>query len=627
MVQNLQLQKLRFSRLTTTQSTWFIPIAFIVALIFVVACSPRDTSAPSGSAGSPTAATLTKIYDAYFQANLELNPLQATLMGQGQQHDRLPDVYSEEHRYRQRMLEEEYLAAVERIDPAQLSESDYLTYQLFRRDRRVALEQMQFPEHLIPMNQFYNAPSQLAVLGSGTGAQPFGQLEHYAQWERRMRQIPQFFAGIERNMRQGIEQDVVLPAVVVQRLIDQVRTHAIATEDYQSSIFWQPLLLLPETLEASRTELSASYQAALQEAVLPAYRALADFLEFEYLPAARTDEFGIGTLPNGKAWYEFAVRFHTTTNLTADEIHAIGLSEVARLHDAIGTVMDEVDFTGTLAEFFAFTRDDPQFHYATREEMLADYRAFAAAVEERTERLFFAERLPRAGYEIRKVEEFRERSASSGSYSVPSEDGSRPGIFYLNTYDLPARPTWAKGALTLHEAIPGHHYQLALQREMEHLPPFRRYGVETAFNEGWGLYAESLGDELGVYESYDRYGQYIAELWRAIRLVVDTGIHAYGWSRQDVLDYMYANAPVQEARAVSEAERFMALPGQALAYKIGQLHIQGLRDKAEAALGDDFDVREFHWQVLRHGALPLELLSQQIDAWVLSEGGDGNGDK
>jgi uncharacterized protein (DUF885 family) len=233
--------------------------------------------------------------------------------------------------------------------------------------------------------------------------------------------------------------------------------------------------------------------------------------------------------------------------------------------------------------------------------------------------LFFAEMLPKAGYEIRPVEAFRERSASSGSYSVPSEDGSRPGVFYLNTYNLAARPTWAKGALTLHEAIPGHHYQLALQREMQDLPPFRRFGGETAFIEGWGLYAESLGDELGVYGPYDRYGAYIAELWRAIRLVVDTGIHAFEWSRDDVLAYMYANAPVAEARAVSEAERFMALPGQALAYKIGQLQIRELRTFAEQALGEDFDIREFHRQTLRHGSLPLALLAEQIHNWVAEQ--------
>ncbi|MCL5255521.1 MAG: DUF885 domain-containing protein [Gammaproteobacteria bacterium] len=618
------LPKLYLSRFTQVQSAWTIPLIFLFCISFVVACSPRDASSEAAQSARETAATLNQIYDAYFQANLQLNPLQATLMGQGQHHDQLPDVYSEEHRYRQRMLEEEYLAAVTRIDPSKLSESDYLTYQLFRRDRLFSLEQMQFPEHLIPINQFYSSPSQLAMLGSGSSAQPFNSVTDYRQWVQRMRLIPQLFAGIERNMRTGIDEEVVLPAVVVQRLIDQVRTHALAADDYQASIFWQPVEQLPATLEGYRDELTSEFRLALQQSVLPAYTALADFLEKTYLLAARTEEFGIGTLPQGQDWYTFAVRFHTTTNLSADEIHQIGLDEVARLHQAISHVMEDVGFEGSLAEFFAFTRDDPQFHYATPEAMLADYRAFAAEVETRAERLFFRDRLPRAGYEIRKVEAFRERSASSGSYSVPSEDGSRPGIFYLNTYDLPARPTWAKGALTLHEAIPGHHYQLALQREMEHLPPFRRYGVETAFNEGWGLYAESLGDELGVYGPYDRYGQYIAELWRAIRLVVDTGIHAYGWSRQEVLDYMYANAPVQEARAVSEAERFMALPGQALAYKIGQLHIQGLREQAEARLEDHFDVREFHWQVLRHGALPLELLNEQIEAWILSYEGSND---
>lgn len=601
------------------RSSWFVPLLFILSLLILVSCTPRDSGNENNDIAQRVA-RLQQIYDDYFEANLNLNPLQATLMGQGDDHSQLPDTFSSEHRQRQQMLEEEFLAAIERVDITGFAKDDYLTYQLFRRDRLIRLEAMQHPEHLLPINQFYNAPSQLAMLGSGTGAQPFQTVADYWQWAKRMEQFPQLFAGIIRNLREGLDEEVIFPAVVVQRLLNQIDAHALNSDDYSSSIFWQPIENMPEHFTASdREALKAAYQSLLQSAVLPTYQELSDFLRNEYLVHARTSTFGIGTLPGGKDWYNFAVRFHTTTQLSAEEIHQIGLQEVERLHQAITQVMADVGFEGDLDAFFAFTRDDPQFHYPSRDAMLEDYRAFAREVETRTERLFFPERLPRANYEIRKVERFREQSASSGSYSVPSEDGTRPGIFYLNTYDLPARPTWAKGALTLHEAIPGHHYQLALQREMDHLPPFRRYGVETAFNEGWGLYAESLGDELGVYGPYDRYGQYIAELWRAIRLVVDTGIHAKNWTRQEVLDYMYANAPVQEARAVSEAERFMALPGQALAYKIGQLQIQALRDQAQDALGEYFDIREFHWQVLRHGALPLDLLSQQIELWIAEE--------
>ncbi|MCH8491794.1 MAG: DUF885 domain-containing protein [Idiomarina sp.] len=590
----------------------------VLSILFVAACTPQSTQ-PSERQVAQWVEQLNAIYDEYFQASLELEPLRATYLGEHKYNNLLPDTLSSEHRERVRMLEEEYLASVQRFEFAYLPEEAQLSYQIFVRDREMALMALEHPVHLMPLNQFYNIANQLAILGSGTSAQPFQTAQDYSMWAERMRAIPKVIAGVIRNMEEGMAQEVVQPRVLMERALDQIAAHLV--DDLTDSLFYQPIHTMPETFsEQEVLYFSELYANLITETVLPAYQALHDFVRDEYMPAARVDSYGIGALPGGQEWYAYNVRWRTTTDLTAEEIHAIGEREVARIQDNIKTVMHEVGFTGTLDEFFAFTRDDEQFHYASREEMLEDYRAFARAVEETSELLFFPEMLPKADYEIRAVEEFRERSASSGSYSVPSEDGSRPGIFYLNTYNLPARPTWAKAALTLHEAVPGHHYQLALQREMDSLPPFRKFGGETAFIEGWGLYAESLGDELGVYGPYDRYGANIAELWRAIRLVVDTGIHAKGWSRQQVLDYMYANAPVAEARAVSEAERFMALPGQALAYKIGQLKIRELRNYAEYELGDNFDVREFHRQVLRHGSLPLSVLETQIHQWVAQQG-------
>jgi uncharacterized protein (DUF885 family) len=312
------------------------------------------------------------------------------------------------------------------------------------------------------------------------------------------------------------------------------------------------------------------------------------------------------------------VRTITTTDLTPDEIHQIGLDEVARIHGEMRAVMEEVGFDGDLEEFFEYVNTDPQFFFDEPEQLIQGYRDMADHINTLAEDLF--EIFPKTGFEVRRVEPFREKSASGGSYSAGTADGSRPGVFYANAYDLSARPSWAMESLYLHEAIPGHHFQIMIQHENEDLPGFRRYGGVTAFSEGWGLYAESLGKELGVYtDPYQYFGGLNAELWRSIRLVVDTGIHAKGWTRQQVLDYMYANAAVAEARAVSEAERFMAIPGQALAYKVGQLKIRAIRDMAEERLGDKFNVKAFHTQVLQDGAVPLSMLQAKIDRWVDSQ--------
>jgi uncharacterized protein (DUF885 family) len=327
-------------------------------------------------------------------------------------------------------------------------------------------------------------------------------------------------------------------------------------------------------------------------------------------------------LPDGEAWYQYLIQTHTTTDMSAEEIHQVGLDEVARIHREMIAIKEEVGFEGDLAAFFTYLNTDPKFYFATREELLAAHEALREKADAAATLLF--KRSPRATYEIRAVEEFRERSAAKGSYQSPSADGSRPGIYYINTWNPEARPRWDTEALFLHEAVPGHHFQRAFNLEIEDLPAFRRHGGVTAFAEGWGLYAESfaVGRAMGFYQDpYQRFGQLNAELWRAIRLVVDTGLHAKGWSRQEVLDYMYANSATLDTRAVSEAERFMAIPGQALAYKIGQLKMAELRARAEEALGERFDIREFHAEVLGNGDLPLDVLEARIDAWIDRAGG------
>jgi uncharacterized protein (DUF885 family) len=341
------------------------------------------------------------------------------------------------------------------------------------------------------------------------------------------------------------------------------------------------------------------------------------------LPRTR-DTYGLGALPNGAAWYEYLVRDNTTTTLTAAEIHDIGLAEVKRVHGEILGVAKAMKFKAPagkneLLAFFKWMKERDDMYFASREDLLTNYRSFRANVDPLLPKYFNLR--PRADYEIRQYEAFREASAAAGSYQGPPLDGSRPGIFYVNTFDLKARPRWAMASLSLHEAAPGHHFQIALQRELGRLPMFRRFGGETAFAEGWGLYAEYLGYEMGIYaDPAARFGALDAELWRSIRLVVDTGLHAKGWTRQQVLDYMYANSPAEPTRAISEAERFMAVPGQALAYKIGQLKIIELRKRAEAKLGAKFDVRDFHDEVLRDGSVPLQVLEGKVDRWIAARG-------
>lgn len=592
-------------------------VKLVLTLVFLVACTPVEKTS-EGELQKSHAVMLQQIFTDYFYADLALNPLEATYVGEYQFNHLLANTFTDEYRTRRQLLEEEFLITLEAVNYSVLRQEDQLSYDLFKRDRSIALGQLEFPTHLVPLNQMYNFANQLARLGSGQGAQPFETYKDYQNWLARMRAIPGIFEQLEANLNKGLDEQVTQPKVVMEHVLTQIETHVV--DELEESLFYQPILSFPDSInEQQRIELATLYSDLLTEKILPAYQKLATYIKQRYIPHTRANSYGLVDLPQGSQWYAFEVQRQTTTTMTPDEIHQLGLLEVARIHKAIQGVMTEVGFTGSLDEFFTFTRDDPQFHYDTPEEMLADYQAFAQQVEDRVLKLFHADMLPKADYEIRRVEAFREQSASSGSYEVPSEDGSRPGVFYLNTYGLSARPTWAKGPLTLHEAIPGHHYQVALQREMTNLPRFRRYSIAVAFAEGWGLYTEALGDEFGLYDSYDRYGQLIAELWRSIRLVVDTGLHAKGWSREDVLDYMYANAPVKEARAVSEAERFMALPGQALAYKIGMIKITELRQRAEQQLGNTFDVRDFHREVLRHGSLPLSILEREIDRWLAAQ--------
>lgn len=583
----------------------------------------RESAAPAAASAGATsenvearATRLGTLYAEYWEELLKLNPIQATFQGDPRYNDQLPDFGSAEYREEVRSFNERWLKTVEAVGSDGLAGQDLLSYRIFVQERRNALDAERFPSWMMPVNQMGSLVSYSVLLGSGTNAQPFATVADYEAWLRRAARIPVLLDTEIANMQAGIEANVVQPRVVMEKVLPQF--DAILVDDVETSPFWGPVTNFPDAIaDADRERLTAAFRSLIADQLNPAIRRQRDFIANEYLPQAR-DSVGLDALPDGMAWYAFSAKQQTTSDLTPEAIHQIGLDEVARIHEQIRGVMAETQFEGSLQEFFRFMQTDRRFEFRSEAELLEHYRAIEQKIEARVPELFSL--TPKAGFEIRPVEAFRAESAAGGSYQSPSEDGSRPGIFYVNTFDLPTRKRWDAEDLFLHEAIPGHHFQLALQQELTDLPAFRRFGGETAYIEGWGLYAESLGKELGLYtDPYDYFGRLQGELWRAVRLVVDTGLHSKGWTRQQVLDYMFENSSVSEPDAIAEAERYIAWPGQALAYKIGELKLQELRKRSEAALGEAFDIRAFHAEVLKDGALPLPLLDAKIDAWIAAE--------
>ncbi|MCP3047255.1 DUF885 family protein [Xanthomonas euvesicatoria pv. allii] len=576
---------------------------------------PRAVAAP---VVLTKAQQLNLLYDQYWDASLKLNPLQATFQGESRYNDQLPNFLSPAFRQQSHDFTVLWLGKAEALGPDGLSGQDLLSYQIFVRDARSALAAEQFPSWMLPINQFYNIASIAVVLGSGTGAQPFKTVKDYDNWSRRALGIPDLFEQAIANMRAGMQAGVVQPKVLMQKVLPQL--DAIIARNAEDSLFWGPVRNLPADMpEADKQRITAEYKRMIEVRIMPAYRALRGFIATEYLPACR-DSDGLAALPNGAAWYAYDVRQSTTTDLTPEQVHQIGLDEVARLQGEIQAVAKQVKFRGNLPKFYKFMQTDRRFGFRSDTELLGTYRSLQGRVQLAVPRLFNTQGMP--ALEVRAVEPQRAQSAASGSYMRPSGDGSTPGIFYVNTSDLPSRKTWEAESLYLHEAVPGHHYQLGLQQQLTDLPKFRRLGGETAYIEGWGLYAESLGRELGLYDDpYNYYGYLQNALWRSIRLVTDTGLHSKGWTRSQAIDYMVDNSAMSRADAEAEVDRYMAIPGQALAYKVGEMKIAQLREQAQRELGPRFDVRAFHTEVLKDGSVPLDILQDKIQRWIATQKG------
>jgi len=598
--------------------------ALLAALLLSTSAA---TAAQAGQAPAPAAAAaqetpsqrLQRLFRDSDEASLRRNPLQAMFRGDYRYAAHLGDLGTDAYYAAEKAAAEQDLAALAAIDRAALSPTDRIAYDVFQYQRRDDLRDLQ-PDLLAltmvrPINHFTGFHTFYPVFASGRSAAPFRNVEDY---DNNLTRHREFAAAVDRaidRFRQGLASGVVETKLTIRNVIQQLDTQLADVPE--ASPYYGPIGTFPDTIpEADRVRLRAAYAEVIRERIFPAYRRLRDFLQNDYLPHAR-DGVGLTHMRGGDLLYRRLVQQNTTLPLTADEVHAIGLREVARNRAEMEAIKTRVGFTGTLAQFLEHLRTDPRFAAPNRDSMREGYYAIGRRVDQRIGELFST--LPRARLEIREVEAFRERNASTGSYQGGTPDGSRPGVFYYNAFDLPSRRTHGMEALYLHEGAPGHHFQISLANENEALPAFMRFGGNTAYVEGWGLYAETLWDELGMEtDPYQRFGGLNADQYRAIRLVVDTGIHAKGWGREQAIRYMLDNSGVSETQATTEVERYIAMPGQALAYKIGQLKILELRARAEAALGSRFDIREFHAQVLMSGALPLVVLERKIDDWIAS---------
>ncbi len=578
--------------------------------------APADTApvAATTAAATDNKQQLDALFESYFEDNLRMNPLLATYIGDHRYDDQLPNSIGPQYLAAARAMNQKYLEAIRALDPAALSPADRISYDIFLYEREREARGERFPFHQLPINQAGSLLTVMPALGSGTNAQPFQTVADYEHWLRRLEGLAAWMDQAIVNMREGAKTGVVQPRPVMEKVLGQLDTMVVARAP--DSQYYAPIKQFPATFSAAdRDRLAAEYTRTLDGTLLPAYRRLRDFVRDEYLPQTRTS-VAWTALPDGEAWYAYYVQEHTTTNLTPDEIHALGRSEVQRILGAMDEVRQQVGFKGNLEAFFTFLETDPQFYFTKGADLLAGYRTLKTRIDAALPQLFSV--FPKADYEVREVEAFRAESAAGAYYQQPSADGSRPGVFYVNTFNLKAQPKFGMETLSLHEASPGHHFQVSIQQELEGVPRFRRFGGDyTAYVEGWALYAESLGKELGLFtDPYQWYGRLNDEQLRAMRLVVDTGLHAKGWTREQAIRFMLDNSTMAESDVVSEVERYIAWPGQALGYKVGDLRIQGLRHKAEQALGPKFDLRDFHREVLADGAVPMDVLEAKVERWI-----------
>lgn len=584
-------------------------ISLTVPTIAAQSNVPKATQAASAAED----AKFQKLLEEEWEWGLQEFPTRATLLGDRRFDDRMPD-QSEEAVERRRQHTRDLLTRVRGIDRAALSDASRVHYDLYLLEAEQDVAALAFRSDYIQLTQRGGPHTQLAQLAQSI---PKTSVRDYENFIKRMEQMTRLVDQSIARLRSGLAAGITPPRITL-RDVKELIGNQITDDATASPVYQQLFNNMPATIPAAEQErLKARVAEVLTTKITPSYRRLQQFFTDEYYPKTR-ETIGTSSLPNGQAWYAHLVESYTTTKLTPDQIHELGLSEVKRIRAEMEKVKASTGFKGTLEEFFTFLRTEPRFYFTDREALLREYRDIAKRIDPELTKLFGT--LPRNPYGVAPVPSYSEKTQTTAYYMAGSVEAGRAGLFYANTYNLAARPKWEMEALTLHEAVPGHHLQIAIQQELGDLPKFRRFGGYTAFIEGWGLYAESLGEELGFYKDpYSKFGQLTYEMWRAVRLVVDTGMHAKGWTRQRAIDYFKANAGKTEHDIVVEIDRYINNPGQALAYKIGELKFKELRAYATRELGDKFDVRKFHDVVLGSGALPLSVLETRVKEWVAAE--------
>ena len=588
-----------------------LPIASLLIALSLSGAPPAST----GDSEAIASSKIQEILTAYFEQLLSRDAVLASEIGDPRYNDRLENFLSEEYREAEREFRQRWLGALQAVDRSALEGQDRLSYDVFVWEQKRALRELDFPRHLLPVSQLFSVPSLFAQLGSGEGDHSFRTEKDYRDFLARIDAWMPVADQIIANLQEGIDTGVVQPKVLMERALPQLEAHVVS--DPTDSVFYRPIAAMPETIDPEEAAtLELAYKEAIRDQIVPSYRRIHDFVRDVYLPACR-ETVGLSALPRGEAWYAHFVRVHTTTDLTPDEVHALGLAEVERIAAAMRDIQRRVGFEGELADFLAELRENDRFYVDAGTELLAAYEALRQRVAAALPRLFDIS--TDAPFVIQPVPEYYASSAPAAIYNPGSPDGSRPGTFYVNTHDLRARPLYQTEALFLHEALPGHHFQSAIARGAGELPMFRRFILANAYVEGWGLYSESLGGELGLYtDPYMAFGRLDNEMLRAARLVVDTGIHAQDWTREEAIEYLRSNTSLGETDIVSEVERYISWPGQALSYKIGEIFLQRLRQEASRRLGSSFNVAAFHREILEDGVLPLTVLEAKIVEWIES---------
>ena len=546
------------------------------------------------------------IVDSEWQRSIDENPLYASYMGDKSSNQDWPDISLATLRKRQQKTRK-ILEEIRKINPDELSSQNQLNHRLFLYNYERSVRGQQFDSHLLVFGQ----RGGIQLEHETAESLGFMTKQDYTDWIIRLEKLPNYIEQHIALAKLGIERNVTAPRILMERVARQIELQLV--DDPKDSPFFNVFALIPETIDEKSTIQEQAIRV-ISEIVIPAYQEFRDFFVNEYLPASRIS-IGVSDLPNGKAWYENLARYHTTTELTPEEIHQIGLTEVKRIRSEMNHIIDSVGWDGTFDEFLNFLRTDPQFYFETPEELLQSYLATSKKIDPKIVPLFKV--LPRMPYGIKPIPVESAPDTTTAYYMRPSADGSRAGYYYVNLYKPEVRPKYEIEVLSVHEAVPGHHLQIALAMEIEDIPNFRKYSGYTAYVEGWGLYSESLGYDMGLYKDpYSEFGALTYDMWRAIRLVVDTGMHYKNWSRDEAIEFFKENAAKTEQDIINEIDRYLIMPGQALAYKIGQLKIMELKDKSKTTLGDKYDIKDFHHVILGEGALPLDLLEEKVNYYI-----------